>query len=171
MEKWEMKEERESWKWEKMADLKDGRFSRESVDAIGWRGKLCMVNVKGNAPKDGWVFDVVAGKWEKMPEGMIAGWTGPAVEMDEEVIYAVDEVTGALRVYESEGDCWKKVVELPELRDAEHMAAGKGKVCVVCANGEKIVVVDVAAAPVRVWEVEPPLGQQVVSVHVLPRLS
>ncbi|KAF2306776.1 hypothetical protein GH714_021314 [Hevea brasiliensis] len=95
-------------------------------------------------------------------------WTGSA--MDEEVIYVVDEVKGALSEYDSERDCWKKVIELPELKMAEQIAAGR-RVCVVCGNGEKIVVVDVMATPARVWVVEPPPGQQVVSVHILPRMS
>ncbi|KAJ9185671.1 hypothetical protein P3X46_005271 [Hevea brasiliensis] len=139
--------------------------------ASHYSGDLYMVNVKGNAVKDGCVYNVDANLWENMPKGMLAGWNGPAVPMDEEVIYVVDEVKGALSEYDSERDCWKKVIELPELKMAEQIAAGRGRVCVVCGNGEKIVVVDVMATPARVWVVEPPPGQQVVSVHILPRMS
>ncbi|KAK4372282.1 hypothetical protein RND71_007666 [Anisodus tanguticus] len=46
LEKWDVKEKACEWKWEKLAGLKEGRFSREVVDAIGYRGKLCMVNVE-----------------------------------------------------------------------------------------------------------------------------
>ncbi|KAJ9131844.1 hypothetical protein P3X46_034756 [Hevea brasiliensis] len=171
MERWDTKQKKENWRWEKMAPLKDGRFSREAIEAVGCKGKLYMVNVKGNAVKDGCVYNVDANLWENMPKGMLAGWNGPAVPMDEEVIYVVDEVKGALSEYDSERDCWKKVIELPELKMAEQIAAGRGRVCVVCGNGEKIVVVDVMATPARVWVVEPPPGQQVVSVHILPRMS
>lgn len=45
LEKWDVKEKDDQWKWEKLAGLKDGRFCREFVDAIGYRGKLCMVNI------------------------------------------------------------------------------------------------------------------------------
>ncbi|KDP39590.1 hypothetical protein JCGZ_02610 [Jatropha curcas] len=172
MEKWEMKGETENWKWEKMAALKDGRFSREAVEAVGFKGKLCMVSVKGNAPKDGWVFDVMANQWENMPTGMLAGWKGPAATMDEQVIYVVDEVKGTLNEYIDEKDCWQTVIESPELKGAEQLVARRGKVCVVCRNGERIVVVDVVAVPVaRVWVVEPPSGQEVVAIHILPRMS
>lgn len=171
MERWDTKQKKENWRWEKMAALKDGRFSREAIEAVGCKGKLYMVNVKGNAVKDGWVYNVEENQWENMPKGMLAGWSGPAATMDEEVIYVVDEVKGALSEYDSERDCWKKVIELPELKRAEQIAAGRGRVCVVCGNGERIVVVDVVTTPTRVWEVEPPPGQQVVSLHILPRMS
>ncbi|KAF2321934.1 hypothetical protein GH714_004663 [Hevea brasiliensis] len=75
-----------SWKWEKVKGLKDGRFSRDAIDAVGWRGKLCMVNVKGHAAKEGLVYDTEKDAWEDMPEGMLAGWKGPVAAMDEEVI-------------------------------------------------------------------------------------
>ena len=71
-----MNKKEKEWIWEKMAGLKDGRFSREAVEAIGYRGKLCMVNVKGNAIKQGGVYNVAMNQWEDMPEGMLAGWNG-----------------------------------------------------------------------------------------------
>ena len=97
---------------------------------------------------------------------MVAGWTGPAatttiMDGDEEVIYMVDEEKGMLSEYDGEEDSWKKIIELPELKGAEHIAAGRGRVCVVCANGEKILV----AAPARVWVVEPPPGQKMQKNH------
>ncbi|CAI9775646.1 unnamed protein product [Fraxinus pennsylvanica] len=45
-------------RWERMGALKHGKFSRDAIDAIGWRGKLCMVNVKGDGTKEGAVYDV-----------------------------------------------------------------------------------------------------------------
>lgn len=45
LEKWDVKEKADQWKWEKLEGLKDGSFCREFVDAIGYRGKLCMVNI------------------------------------------------------------------------------------------------------------------------------
>ncbi|KAJ6951882.1 hypothetical protein NC653_041131 [Populus alba x Populus x berolinensis] len=141
---------------------------------VQWRrykGKLYMVNVKGNAPKEGLVYDVEENQWNDMPRGMLAGWNRPAATMNEDAIYVVNEVTGALSEYDCKKDCWKKVIELPELKLAEQIAAGRGRVCVVCANGETIVVVDVVARPARFWVVEPPQGQQVAGLHILPRMS
>ncbi|EEF38367.1 Protein AFR, putative [Ricinus communis] len=172
MEKWDMKDNKTKWKWEKLGSLKDGRFSREAVEAVGWKGKLCMVNVKGNAPKDGWVYNVDEGKWENMPLGMLAGWTGPAAAtMDEQVMYVVDEVQGKLSEYDGENDSWKKIIELPILKGATQITAGRRRVCVVCGDREKIAVVDAVATPARVWMVDPPSGHQVVALHILPRLS
>ncbi|CAN1143980.1 F-box/kelch-repeat protein SKIP25 [Linum perenne] len=152
--------------------MKDGRFSRDAIDAVGWRGKLCMVNVKGNAAKEGAVYDVVRDSWEEMPDGMIAGWNGPVAAMDEDDMFVVDEEKGAVRRYDQEKDGWEEVVASPLLRGAQQMAAGGGRVCVVCGDGEEgIVVVDVVARPSRIWVVELPDGFDAVAVHVLPRMS
>lgn len=129
LEQWDLNRKIESWGWENRAQLKDGRFSREAVEAVGYRGKLCMVNVKGNAPKEGAVYNVELDKWEAMPCGMVAGWNGPAATMDEDVIYAVDEVKGSLSKYDDEKDCWVKLMEQEELKRAEQIAAVRGKIC------------------------------------------
>ncbi|KAJ4834478.1 hypothetical protein Tsubulata_005625 [Turnera subulata] len=171
MDQWDMRANSGDWEWESMAPLKDGRFSREAIEAVGYKEKLYMVNVKGNAVKEGLVYNVEANQWESMPSGLIAGWNGPAAAMNEEVMYVVDEVVGALSEYQSQSDSWRKVIELPELKHAEQISAGRGRVCVVCANGEKIVVVDVVARPAKSWVVHPPSGQQVVSLHILPRMK
>ncbi|KAK8593914.1 hypothetical protein V6N13_042533 [Hibiscus sabdariffa] len=170
LEQWELNKKRENWRWESKAQLKDGRFSREAVEAVGYRGKLCMVNVKGNAVKEGAVYDVGLDKWEDMPQGMVAGWNGPAAAMDEDVIYVIDEVKGSLSKYDGERDCWVEVTELGQLKRAEQIAAGGGKICAVSEKGERIIVVDVGDKPARVWEVAPPRGMEVVAVHVLPRM-
>ncbi|EOY10336.1 KAR-UP F-box 1, putative [Theobroma cacao] len=173
MEQWDLNQKSESWGWENKAQLKDGRFSREAVDAVGYRGKLCMVNVKGNAVKEGAVYNVELDKWEEMPCGMVAGWNGPAATMDEDVIYVIDEVKGSLSKYDDEKDCWVALIELEQLKRAEQIAAGRGKICAVSANGEKIIVVDVGEerAAARFWEVAPPPGFEVVAAHVLPRIT
>ncbi|KAF2308807.1 hypothetical protein GH714_019996 [Hevea brasiliensis] len=57
--------------------LKNVRFSRDAIDAVGWRGKLCIVNAKGDAAKEGSVHDTEKDTWEDMPEGMLARWKGP----------------------------------------------------------------------------------------------
>ncbi|GLT73957.1 hypothetical protein SLA2020_457840 [Shorea laevis] len=158
------------WRWEKMRGLKDGKFSRDAIDAIGWRGKLCMVNVKGDAAKEGLVYDVEKDLWEEMPEGMLMGWRGPVAAMDEEVMYVVDERKGAVRRYEAKTDSWEDVMESERLKGAQQMAAGYGRVCIVCGDG-KIVVVNVMVAPPRLWVVERPEGFEAVAVHVLPRMS
>ncbi|XP_016694497.2 F-box/kelch-repeat protein SKIP25 [Gossypium hirsutum] len=170
LEQWDLNKKRENWGWENKAGLKDARFSREAVEAVGCRGKLCMVNVKGNALKEGAVYNVGLDKWEDMPVGMVAGWNGPAASMDEDEIYVIDEVKGRLSKYDGEKDCWVKVIELEQLKRAEHIAAGRGKICAVSAKGERIIVVDVRDKPTRFWEVEPPCGLEVVAVHVLPRM-
>ncbi|CAN0840593.1 F-box/kelch-repeat protein SKIP25 [Linum grandiflorum] len=155
--------------------MKDGRFCREAIDAVGWKGKLCMVNVKGNsAAKEGAVYDVSRNSWEEMPAGMIGGWKGPVAAMDEEVMYTVDEVEGAVRRYVPEMDGWEEVVASPLLRGAEQVAAGGGRVCVVCGGGGGggIVVVDVVREPARIWVVDLPNGfDYAVAVHILPRMS
>ncbi|XVE90334.1 hypothetical protein DITRI_Ditri20bG0069100 [Diplodiscus trichospermus] len=170
MEQWDLNKKSESWRWETRTELKDGRFSREAVEAIGYRGKLCMVNVKGSALKEGAVYNVEMDKWEDMPRGMVGGWNGPAATMDEDVIYVIDEVKGCLSKYDDEKDCWVKVIELEQLKTAEQMAAGRGKICAVTAKGKRIIVVDVGERPARFWEVVPPRGLEVVAVHVLPRM-
>ncbi|KAE8673800.1 Glutathione S-transferase TAU 8 [Hibiscus syriacus] len=136
LEQWDLNKKRENWRWENKAELKDGRFSREAVEAVGYRGKLCMVNVKGNAVKEGAVYDVGLDKWEEMPQGMVAGWNGPAAAMDEDVIYVVDEIKGRLSRYDGERDGWVKVIELEQLKRAEQIAAARGKICAVSGNGE-----------------------------------
>ncbi|XVF42753.1 hypothetical protein PTKIN_Ptkin01aG0389500 [Pterospermum kingtungense] len=170
-EQWDFNKKSESWGWENKAQLKDGRFSREAVEAVGYRGKLCMVNVKGNALKEGAVYNVELDKWEDMPRGMIEGWKGPAATMDEDAIYAIDEDKGCLSKYDGEKDCWVKVIELEQFKHVGQIAAGRGKICAVSAKGEKITVVDVGERGGRFWEVVPPRGLEVVAVHVLPRMS
>ncbi|XP_059633730.1 F-box/kelch-repeat protein SKIP25-like [Cornus florida] len=171
--KWDMKKNNDEWNWENMATLKDGRFSREAVEAVGYRGKLYMVNVKGNAVKQGAVYDVEMDRWEEMPERMVTGWNGPAAVMDgEDVMYVVDEAKGVLSKYDFDINCWEKVMEFPEhLKGAEQIAAGRGRVCVVCANNQKIVVVDVVARPVKLWVVDLLPEMEVVAVHIMPRMS
>ncbi|KAL6970662.1 hypothetical protein U1Q18_030358 [Sarracenia purpurea var. burkii] len=159
------------WEWEKMGALKDGKLSRDAIDAVGWRGKLCMVNVKAGAAKEGVVYDIESDAWEEMPEGMLAGWRGPAATIDEETLYAVDESKGVLRKYDAGNDRWEVVLEAERLRGAEHMAAAGGRVCVVCGDGRGIIVVDVVTSPTRSWVVDPPTGFQALAVHILPRMS
>ncbi|KAK9699080.1 hypothetical protein RND81_08G151600 [Saponaria officinalis] len=157
--------------WEKTRPLRDGRFSRESVDAVGWKGKLCMVNVKGDAAKQGAVYDAEKDEWAEMAEGMVSGWRGPAAAMEEGVVYVVDVSKGVLRKYDEARDVWVDVLENERLRGAKQMAARGGRVCVVCRGGVEIVVVDVVAVPARMWVVEPPIGFNAVAVHILPRMS
>ncbi|BBG97112.1 KAR-UP F-box 1 [Prunus dulcis] len=153
MEEWDMKGKEVSASWVKKAGLKDGRFSREAVEAIGYRGKLWMVNVKGNAIKEGAVYDVETDTWQDMPQGMLAGWNGPTATSindddhhhDHDAMYVVDESKGVLSKYVYENDCWEVVMDSVVLKEAEQVCAGRGRVCVVCANGTRIVVVDVVA--------------------------
>lgn len=164
-----------SWKWEKLEPMRDAKFSREAIDAVGWRGKLCMVNVKGGSAKQGAIYDVGADDWSEMPDGMISGWRGPAAAMDEETLYAVDETKGVLRKYDAGADGWEEILTEERLVGAEQMAAGGGRVCVVRGvegGGGIVVVVDVVASPARVCGVlDVPVGFQAVAVHVLPRMS
>ncbi|XP_068650927.1 F-box/kelch-repeat protein SKIP25-like [Aristolochia californica] len=157
--------------WEEVAQLKDGKFSREAVEAVGCRGKLCMVNVNGNAAKEGAIYNVGKDQWEKMPRGMLGGWKGPAASMEEEALYVVDEAEGTLKVYKWETDEWRTVMESEHFKGASQMTASGGKLCAVRAGGAGITVVDVVAQPPRIWVVEPPSGTRVVAVHVLPRMS
>ncbi|KAI3826874.1 hypothetical protein L1987_00933 [Smallanthus sonchifolius] len=180
VEKWEVKRSghcdklsdlRDEWRWEEVAGLKDGRFSREAVEAVGYKGKICMVNVKGNAAgKEGAVYDVERNQWEKMSTGMVSGWNG-AVGVAEGVMYVVDEEKGGVRKYDDENDCWQEVIEGSELlKGAEQMAVGGGKICVITGGGGRITVVDVVAEPVRMWVVDPPRPEsEVISVHILRR--
>lgn len=171
VERWEVRND----VVERMGGLRDVRMSREAIEAVGWRGKLWMVNVKGVATKEGAVYDVASDVWEEMPEGMLGGWRGPAAAMamagGAEEMYVVDEGKGILRKYDGERDAWEEVVEAEVLRGAEHMAAGGGRVVVVSGGGGRIVVVDVVASTPRIWVVDPPEGLDAVAVHVLPRMS
>lgn len=148
--------------------MKDGRFSREAVDAVGWRGKLCMVNVKGDAAKEGIVYDVEEDTWKEMPEGMLLGFRGPVAAMEEEVMYVVDEAKGILSRYNCEDDVWEEILESPRFKGAEQIVAKRGKICVVSVAG--ISVVDVEVAPPRISVVELPEGFEAVAVHILPRM-
>ncbi|XP_061357697.1 F-box/kelch-repeat protein SKIP25 [Gastrolobium bilobum] len=165
LEKWDPK----NGEWEKKRELKDGRFSREAIDAVGWKGKLCMVNVKGDAAKEGVVYDVDEDVWKEMPEGMLCGWRGPVAAMEEEVMYVVDEGKGVLSKYVAERDAWEEVMVSERLKGAEQMVARRGMVCVVSGGGG-ISMVDVVAAPPRLWVVDLPQGFQAVAVHILPRM-
>ncbi|KAI3697297.1 hypothetical protein L6452_30217 [Arctium lappa] len=175
VEKWDVERRREEWRWEETAALNDGRFSREAVEAVGYKGKLCMVNVKGNAGKEGVVYDVVEDRWEKMAAGMLSRWKGPVgvAAAEEEVMYVVDEEKGGVWKYDDGNDCWEEVVEGSEvLKGAEQMVVGGGKICVVCGGGRRITVVDVVAEPVKIWVVDPPSSEnEVISVHILSRPS
>ncbi|XP_015897684.3 F-box/kelch-repeat protein SKIP25 [Ziziphus jujuba] len=160
-----------NWEWERLSGLRDGRFSREAIEAVGWRGKLCMVNVKGSAAKNGVVYNMEADVWEDMPDGMIAGWRGPVAAMDEEEMFVVDERDGALRKYDTVRDCWIRIMESDRLIGAVQMVAGGGRVCAVSAGGGEIVVVDVAVSPASLWVVDIPSGLQALAVHILPRMT
>lgn len=131
-----------------------------------------MVNVKGDAAKEGIIYDIETDSWEEMPEGMLAGWRGPAAAMEEETIYAVDESKGYLKKYDHVRDAWTEVVENSMLKGAQQVAAAAGRVCVTAADGASIVVVDVVAPPpAPLWVVDAPPGFHVLAVHTLPRLS
>ncbi|MBA0802028.1 hypothetical protein Gohar_012358 [Gossypium harknessii] len=168
LEKWDLGEEDEmdDFRWKKMRQLKDGRFSTDAIDAVGWRRKLCMVNVA----KQGILYDAANDIWEQMPEGMVGGWRGPVAAMDEEVLYAVDEGKGLLTRYNQDGDNWEVIMEVESLRGACQMAAAGGRLCVICGDGE-ILVIDVVAAPPKFWAVQRPAELEPLAVHILPRLS
>lgn len=143
VEKWDLQSEKVgistianktiTWKWEKVKELKDGRFCRDAIDAVGWRGKLCMVNMKGDAPKEGLVYDTEKDAWENMPEGMLAGWRGPVASMEEETMFVVDEARGVLRKYDPEEDYWEHMMESERLVGAQKIAAGGGRVVLFAA--------------------------------------
>ncbi|KAL6578620.1 hypothetical protein OROMI_008836 [Orobanche minor] len=176
-EKWELGtqrsvlEHRQRCTWRKMRNLNVVRFSCDAIEAVGWRGKLCMVNMKGDSWKEGLIYDVETDSWGNMPAGMLAGWRGPAAAMAEETIYVVHESKGLLRKYDPLRDAWADVAESAMLRGARQVAAAVGKVCVLCADGVSIVVVDVAAPPpAKLFVVHVPSEVQVVGgIHVLPR--
>ncbi|KAK9055711.1 hypothetical protein SSX86_026796 [Deinandra increscens subsp. villosa] len=151
--------------WKKMPSLRDVKFSREAIDTVGCRGKLYMVN-----GKEGVVYDVNSEEWSQMPEVMLDGWRGPAAAMDEETIYMVDELKGVLRKYDDATEVWVDVLEDERLKGAGHIAAGGGRVCVVRSGGVGILVVDVVASPPRLRVLDTPVGQQVLGLHILPRM-
>ncbi|KAD3068566.1 hypothetical protein R6Q59_017411 [Mikania micrantha] len=151
--------------WKKMKSLGDVKFSRDAIDAVGCRGKLYMVT-----GKEGVVYDVNSDEWSTLPEGMMGGWRGPAAAMEEETIYMVDELKGVLRKYDNVMDVWVDVLEDERLKGAKHIAAGGGRVCVVRCGGVGILVVDVVSSPPRLWVVDTPAGQQLLGLHILPRM-
>ncbi|VVA93212.1 unnamed protein product [Arabis nemorensis] len=160
--------------WEELREMRDLRFSREAIEAVGWRKKLLMVNVKGNAIKEGVIYDVVKDDWESMPEEMLVGWRGPVTAMEEEKLYSVDETNGKVRIYQEEKREWREVTVVDGgeemLKGALQVTAVAGKLCVVTGDG-RIVVVDVTTEPAKIWNLELPLGLEPVSVHVLPRMN
>lgn len=84
-----------------MSGLKDWRFCRDAIGIAGWRGKLCIVNTKGELIKDGVVYDANNNIWEVMWEGMIRGWKESVAAMDEDEMFVVDEVKGAQKKYDA----------------------------------------------------------------------
>ncbi|KVI12365.1 F-box/kelch-repeat protein SKIP25-like [Cynara cardunculus var. scolymus] len=160
------KREDSKWVWKNMRSLRDGRFSREAIDAVGCKGKLYMVT----CAKEGVVYDVNSDGWSEMAEGMLGGWRGPAAAMDEEMIYMVDESKGVLRKYDDLMEMWVDVLENDMLKGAEHIAAGGGRVCVVRGGGGGILVVDVVSSPRRLWLLDTLAGHQVLALHILPRM-
>lgn len=179
VEKWELNSNNNhrssadrSWRWQKLREMRNTRFSRDAIEAVGWRGKLCVVNDKGGAFREGIVYDVEEDTWTKMPSGMIDGWRGPAAAMDEAELYSVEEATGALRRYVPGRDAWDDVIVSDDLKDAQQIAAAGGRVCVVSgSSSSQIVVVDVLASPPRTWTMETPGGSRAVAVHILPRMN
>ncbi|OEL19324.1 F-box/kelch-repeat protein SKIP25 [Dichanthelium oligosanthes] len=168
--------------WEPLPPMRDCRFSRDAAEAVCSGGKVCMVSLRSRGDKEGAVFDLLAGRWEDMPPGMLAGWKGSAAAASAETIFVVDEERGALIAYDWGGDRWRTVAESERLKGAAEMAAGGGRVCVASEGGAKVIVVDVTApqptrraggpaAPPRMWEVAAPPGKRVVALHVLPRMT
>ncbi|KAL6498708.1 hypothetical protein OROGR_028255 [Orobanche gracilis] len=175
IERWDMSKKETDWSWEKVEPFRDGRFSREAVEAVGYRGKLCMVSMKGKGIKQGAVYNVRTNKWEDMPNGMLRGWNGPATSGDgdgDDVMYVVDEETGSISTYDGDDDRWDMVIKNSEyLKGADRISAFKGKLCVVSGDCRKIFVVDVSAKPKKVWVMDPPQGMEVVAAYVLPKMS
>ncbi|XP_071698791.1 F-box/kelch-repeat protein SKIP25-like [Rutidosis leptorrhynchoides] len=157
--------------WKKMQSLKDSKFSREAIDSVGCKGKLFMVNGKGTCVKQGAVYDVDSDQWSEMPAEMLSGWKGPAAALDEEVIYMVDECKGILKKYDDLMKLWVDVLEDKMLKGADHIVAGGGRVCVVRDGGVGILVVDVtSSSPPRLSVLDTPVGEQVLRLHILPRM-
>ena len=62
------------------------------------------------------------------------------------------------------------MIESEFLKGADQIAARRGRVCAVCADGARIAVVDVVDKPARIWIVNPPPKTEAVAVHILPRM-
>ncbi|KAI0494008.1 hypothetical protein KFK09_024139 [Dendrobium nobile] len=173
-ERWEPSCCSASSRWESISPLRDGRFSREAINAVAAGRKLCMVNVQGRALKEGVVYDIEKDVWEDMPLGMLTGWTGPVAApppAEQGDMYVVDEVSGEVRVYKWEEDRWQVVAEATEARQGAVVAAvGGGRMCVAVAGGGAVEVVDVTR-PGKTWSVEVPKGRRVIALHVLPRMK
>ncbi|XP_020573748.1 F-box/kelch-repeat protein SKIP25 [Phalaenopsis equestris] len=175
-ERWEPSRRSSSSRWEPIASLRDGRFSREAINAVAAGGKLCMVNVEGRGAKQGLVYDIEKDVWEEMPLGMLAGWTGPVASpslAEDGDMYVVDEVSGEVRAYKWGEDRWKVVAEASEARQGAVVAAvGRGKMCVAVAGGGAVEVLDVGRpGKGKTWSVEVPKGGRVIALHVLPRMT
>lgn len=153
-----------------MRSLRDGRLCREAIGAVGCKGKLYTINMKGSCGKEGLVYDVNCDSWSEMPAGMLDGWKGPAAAMDEETIYMVDESEGVLKKYDEAMKAWINVMENDMLKGAEHIAAGGGRVCIVRSGGVGILAVDVVSPLPQLWVLDSPAGQQVLALHILPRM-
>ncbi|XP_039134560.1 F-box/kelch-repeat protein SKIP25 [Dioscorea cayenensis subsp. rotundata] len=170
-ERWDLR--RRGAAWEAVASLRDSKFSREAVEAVASNGKLCMVNLRGRGPKYGAVYDIESDRWEEMPTGLLAGWTGPAAADDESggPIFVADEASGELRCYSWEADTWRVVIKSELLKGAAQMACAGGKVCVASSVGDAAIVVDVRRSLGKIWTVDPPLGMRIMALHILPRMS
>ncbi|GJN08692.1 hypothetical protein PR202_ga26642 [Eleusine coracana subsp. coracana] len=85
--------------------------------------------------KEGAVFDLQTRRWEDIPPGMLAGWTGPSAASSDdlgETIFVVDEERGALIAYDWARDRWNTVLESERLKGAArryHGGRRKGLRC------------------------------------------
>ncbi|PIN05485.1 hypothetical protein CDL12_21974 [Handroanthus impetiginosus] len=171
LEKWDMSKKETEWNWETKASYKDGKFSREAIEAIGCKNKLCMVNIKGKAVKEGAVYNVAMDRWEEISMNMLEGWNGPATVYDD-VVYVVNQESGSLSKYDGDKDCWKVIIDAAEeLKGTEHISAGRGKICAVSGDGRTIVIVDIVARPPKIWLLDSLEQMEVVAVQILPRMS
>lgn len=133
-----------------------------------------MVSGRGVFWKVGAIYNPKKGAWTDMPRGMMNGWIGSCVVVDDRLL-VLDEAIGRLKEYDPLQDCWLAVMQDHKLKNMEQLVGAAGKICgiVRAAQGSKdsdlIRIVDVRSKRI-ITDLLPPFGQ-IVSLQVLSSMS
>ncbi|MCO5595033.1 hypothetical protein L7F22_049070 [Adiantum nelumboides] len=161
-------------RWVEIECLRSSSFSHSGVSAVEYNRKLHVVSGVGA------IFNPATGKWEDMPRGMKDGWSGQSVVVDGR-LYALEESTGRLKVYEEGKDEWRCIAMENEMFKHMEQLAGMeaGMFCGIVrartslgleaepVQREDVVrIVDIRGGKTMAADLRPPVGK-IVTLQVL----